>query len=65
MVGEITPGQPADFELKVDFRITSGGNSGINYRGVVVPDKVTPANRYAMRGYQRDIDGQRRYTGNN
>ncbi len=79
IVGEITPetivksnkfliwrgGEPADFELKVDFRITSGGNSGINYRSVVVPDKVTPANRYAMRGYQCDIDGQRRYTGNN
>ncbi len=79
MVGEITPetivksntfliwrgGEPADFELKVDFRITSGGNSGINYRSVVVADKVTPSNRYAMRGYQCDMDGQRRYTGNN
>ena len=44
MVGEITPqtivksntfiiwrgGAPADFELKVDYRITPGGNSGIN-----------------------------------
>ena len=79
MVGEIKPetviksntfiiwkgGEPADFELKVDFRITSGGNSGINYRSAVVPDKVTPANRFAMRGYQCDIDGQNRYTGNN
>ncbi len=79
MVGEITPetvvrsntfliwrgGEPADFELKVDFRITSGGNSGINYRSIVVPDKVTPTNRFAMRGYQCDMDGQRRYTGNN
>ena len=79
MVGEITPetvvksntfliwqgGEPADFELKVEFKITSAGNSGINYRSVVVPDKVTPTNRYAMRGYQCDIDGQRRYTGNN
>jgi hypothetical protein len=79
MVGEITPttivrsntfiiwrgGSPADFELKVDYRITSGGNSGINYRSVVVPDKVTPENRFALRGYQCDIDGQKRYTGNN
>lgn len=79
MVGEITPetvvksntfliwqgGEPADFELKVEFKITSAGNSGINYRSVVVPDKVTPTNRFAMRGYQCDIDGQRRYTGNN
>lgn len=79
MTGEITPdtliksntfliwrgGSPKDFELKVDYRITSGGNSGINYRSVVVPDAVTPANKFAMRGYQCDIDGQNRYTGNN
>src|SRR5262245_30884685 len=79
MIGEITPDtiiksntfiiwrgdEPADFELKVDYRITPGGNSGINYRSVVVPDKVTPANKFAMRGYQCDIDGQNTYTGNN
>jgi len=79
MIGEITPetiiksntfiiwqgGTLEDFELKVDYRITAAGNSGINYRSVVVPDKVTPANRFAMRGYQCDIDGKNRYTGNN
>jgi hypothetical protein len=79
MVGEITPetliksntfiiwrgGAPEDFELKVDYRITSGGNSGINYRSVVVSDAVTPGNKFAMRGYQFDIDGQDRYTGQN
>jgi hypothetical protein len=79
LVGEITPetiiksntfiiwrgGEPADFELKADYRITSAGNSGINYRSVVVPDAVTPANKFAMRGYQADIDGQNRYTGQN
>jgi hypothetical protein len=79
IVGEITPatviksntfviwrgGTPSDFELKVDFRITAGGNSGINYRSRVVPDPVTPGNRYAMRGYQCDIDGRHQYTGNN
>jgi hypothetical protein len=79
MTGEITPetviksntfiiwrgGEPEDFELKVEYRIAQAGNSGINYRSVVVPDKVTPTNRFAMRGYQCDIDGQNRYTGNN
>src|SRR5580692_2575767 len=79
MTGEITPatliksntfliwrgGAPKDFELKVDYRITSGGNSGVNYRSVVVPDTVTPENHFAMRGYQCDIDGLNRYTGNN
>ena len=79
LVGEITPetvvksntfivwqgGQPKDFELRVDYRITEGGNSGINYRSVMVPDPVTPSNRFAMRGYQADIDGQNVYTGQN
>jgi hypothetical protein len=79
LVGEITPqtviksntfiiwrgGRPKDFELKLDYRITAEGNSGINYRSVVVPDTVTPDNRFAMRGYQCDLDGRKRYPGNN
>jgi hypothetical protein len=79
LTGEVTPetllksntfiiwrgGSPKDFELKADYRITGGGNSGINYRSVVVPDAVTPANRFAMRGYQADIDGKNIYTGQN
>jgi hypothetical protein len=79
LIGEITPatviksntfiiwrgGSPKDFELKTDYRITSDGNSGINYRSVVVPDKVTPTNQFAMRGYQADIDGKNTYTGQN
>lgn len=79
MTGEITPetliksntfliwrgASPGSFELKVDYRITSGGNSGVNYRSVVVPDSITPDNHFAMRGYQCDIDGLNRYTGNN
>ena len=58
-------GSPADFELKLDYRITEAGNSGINYRSVVVPDPVTPENEFAMKGYQFDLDGRRRYDGNN
>jgi len=79
LVGEITPatviksntfaiwrgGKPRDFELKLDYRITAGGNSGINYRSAVVPDPVTPANAFAMKGYQFDIDGKKEYSGNN
>lgn len=79
LVGEVKPetllrsntfiiwqgGEPADFELKLEYRISADGNSGINYRSAVVPNAVTPANRYAMRGYQCDIDGLNRYTGNN
>jgi hypothetical protein len=79
LVGEITPatviksntfiiwrgGRPRDFELKLDYRITPEGNSGINYRSTVVPDTVTPSNKFAMRGYQCDLDGRKRYPGNN
>ena len=79
LVGEITPatlvrsntfiiwrgGRPRDFELKLEYRITPAGNSGINYRSVRVADTVTPDNAFAMRGYQFDIDGKNRYTGNN
>jgi hypothetical protein len=79
LVGEITPqtivksntfiiwqgGKPRDFELKLEYRITERGNSGVNYRSVVIPDKITPANQFAMRGYQCDIDGRNQHTGNN
>ena len=79
LVGEITPttviksntfiiwrgGRPRDFDLKLDYRITPEGNSGINYRSAQVPDPVTPANAFAMKGYQFDIDGRRQYSGNN
>lgn len=76
IVGEVTPdtllrsntfliwngGKPEDFELKVDYRITLGGNSGINYRSVVVKDETTPANRFALSGLQFDIDGRNLFT---
>ena len=79
LVGEIKPdaviksntfiiwrgGRPKDFELKLEYRITPDGNSGVNYRSAVVPDPVTPANAFAMRGYQFDLDGRKRYAGNN
>lgn len=74
LVGEVTPstplkrntfiiwqgGQPADFELKGEFRITSDGNSGINYRSVEL-DSI----QFGLKGYQADIDGKNRYTGQN
>lgn len=74
LVGEVTPEtllktntfliyqgeQPADFELTCEFKITSGGNSGINYRSVMV-DNVP----HALKGYQADIDGANNYTGQN
>ncbi len=79
LVGEITPatvvksntfiiwrgGRPRDFELKLDYRITPAGNSGINYRSASVPDPTTPDNKFALRGYQFDLDGKKAYAGNN
>jgi hypothetical protein len=74
LVGEITPttllktnsfiiwqgGKPANFELVLEFRITKDGNSGINYRSVQLTDIP-----HALKGYQADIDGANRYTGQN
>ena len=69
LVGEITPatiikrntfiiwrgGAPRDFELKVEYRISAQGNSGINYRSIQLTDAP-----WSMAGYQADIDGQDR-----
>jgi hypothetical protein len=74
MVGEITPEtvlknntfiiwkgeETADFELKLDYWISEQGNSGVQYRS----DRFTEV-PYALRGYQADIDGGNRYTGQN
>jgi len=51
---------PQDFELKVNFKVSAEGNSGINYRS----DKVEGV-PYALKGYQADLDGAENYTGSN
>lgn len=75
LVGEVTPtnilkqnsfiiwrgGEAADFELKVEYRVSAKGNSGINYRSAM----ATNFGPWAMRGYQADIDGANKYTGQN
>lgn len=55
-------GDLADFELKLEYRVSDKGNSGINYRSIQVPDPVT---KWAMQGYQADIDGQDQWSGQN
>jgi hypothetical protein len=50
-------GKPANFELKLQYRLT-GFNSGIQYRSEELTDK-----KYAMKGYQADMDGVQQYTG--
>lgn len=73
-VGEVTPskplskntfliwqgGNPGDFEFKAMYRISADGNSGINYRSEMLADVP-----FGVRGYQADIDGADRYTGQN
>lgn len=73
-IGEVTPtkqiktnsfliwraGKPADFEFKAEYRISDGGNSGVQYRSEEVKDIP-----YAVKGYQADIDGANQYTGQN
>jgi 3-keto-disaccharide hydrolase len=53
-------GETRDFELKVEYRVSARGNSGINYRSIMVTNGP-----WTMRGYQADLDGQNRYTGQN
>lgn len=53
-------GNPSDFELILEFKITQSGNSGINYRSVALSDVP-----HALKGYQADIDGENNYTGQN
>jgi hypothetical protein len=74
LVGEVTPetilkqnsfiiwrgGVTRDFELKVQYRVSPKGNSGINYRSVEIPGQP-----WAMRGYQADIDGEDNWSGHN
>ena len=50
-------GSPANFELKLQYKLT-GYNSGIQYRSIELPDI-----KWAMKGYQADMDGQQQYTG--
>jgi hypothetical protein len=52
-------GEPADFELRVKYRII-GGNSGVQYRSRVIDDE-----KFIVSGYQADIDSSPRFTGMN
>jgi hypothetical protein len=52
-------GTVRDFELKLEFRLTASANSGVQYRSVIVPE----VSKWAMKGYQADMDGANNYTG--
>ena len=51
---------PEDFEIKVEYKVSEAGNSGINYRSEKIEGLP-----YALRGYQADLDGANNYTGSN
>lgn len=52
-------GQPANFELRLKYKIV-GGNSGVQYRS-----KVLDPEKFIVGGYQADIDSSPRYSGIN
>jgi hypothetical protein len=74
IIGEVTPesqlknntfliwagGKVGDFELKLQYKISKGGNSGVQYRSEEVPGIP-----FGLKGYQADIDGNNEYTGLN
>lgn len=51
---------PQDFEIKVEYKVSAKGNSGINYRSEPIEGLA-----YALRGYQADLNGTNEYTGSN
>ncbi|WP_372638161.1 DUF1080 domain-containing protein [Fodinibius sp.] len=71
LIGEVTQGnlldvntffiwkeKVDDFELKVEYRVSAEGNSGINYRSEKV-DGIP----HALKGYQADADGPNQWSG--
>lgn len=59
-------GEPAEFELKVDVRMSST-NSGVQFRSQHVPPggegRGAVTGKFVLKGYQADIDFDNRYTG--
>jgi hypothetical protein len=60
-------GEPADFELKLEFRMNST-NSGIQFRSQHVPQgtqsgRGSVAGKWVLKGYQADIDFNNQFTG--
>ncbi|MDR3716826.1 MAG: DUF1080 domain-containing protein [Puia sp.] len=51
---------PENFEIRVEYKVSREGNSGINYRSE--PIEGFP---FALRGYQADLNGANTYTGSN
>ena len=59
-------GEPADFELKLEFRMNAT-NSGIQFRSAIVPPggegRGAVKGKWVLKGYQADIDFDNQYTG--
>lgn len=53
-----TQAQPSDFELTCQFKISSQGNSGIQYRSELIDEE-----KFVVKGYQADIDASLKYAG--
>jgi len=54
-------GEPADFELKVEFRVDAT-NSGVQFRSIHLPPGPD-IGKWVMKGYQADIDFANQFTG--
>jgi hypothetical protein len=59
-------GEPADFELKLEYRMSST-NSGIQFRSTRVPPggegRGAVTGKWVLKGYQADIDFDNQFTG--
>jgi hypothetical protein len=54
-------GKPADFELKLEYRITGAdtGNSGVQFRSAEMPEVA----KWVLKGYQADFDTRLQWAG--
>ncbi|MCL2305542.1 MAG: DUF1080 domain-containing protein [Planctomycetaceae bacterium] len=48
-----------NFVIKFEYRLTKGGNSGVQYRSWIMEEEIP----YRVAGYQADFDGDNNYTG--
>ena len=48
-------GKPADFDLRVSFRLNTTNNSGIQYRSHPMPARDPSLNKWVLGGYQAEV----------
>jgi len=48
-------GEPANFELRLSYRMNTTNNSGVQYRSRLLPHAPTAENKWVVAGYQAEV----------